>query len=106
MPNSDDFSNLKLNNEYFSNILKFSNLIFPLSKDKFRFITLYSIILSSGIKILIAKNLIKIILNQSQEKNDNSINLFTIDELHYTQNFIKSKDLIYQIIQLNQYNYF
>lgn len=88
MPNSDDFSNLKLNNEYFSNILKFSNLIFTLSKDKFRFITLYSIILSSEIKFLIAKKLIKIILNQSQEKNDNSINLFTIDELHYTQKFI------------------
>ena len=91
--------NLKLNNEFFLNILKSLSFIFPknsndnIDKDHFMFITFFSGILSSKIRFVLAKNLISILENPSKNKFDDSIYLFSINEMKYAQDFIKSNNL-------------
>ena len=108
LPSSDAFpSELKLNNEFFLNVLKFANLIFQtnsivtsidkrpkqisINKDRFEFITFFSVVLSSKIRYTLAKNLLLVLSNKSNFNK--SIHLFSIKELEYTKKFLQSKDL-------------
>lgn len=101
-------SDLTLKNENFLNILKFSYLVFSknhsedtsmnkqskqicINNDLFEFIAFFSTTLSSKIRYIIAQNLLKILT--SKQDIHNSIYIFSIKELEYAQEFIKSNQL-------------
>ncbi|KAK8846989.1 hypothetical protein M9Y10_019563 [Tritrichomonas musculus] len=95
-PNTDAFPfDLKLNNENFLKVLKFANLVFQthsmeasINKGRFEFTTFFSVVISSKIRYLFAKNLLLILKEPS-----NSLYLFSIKELEYARDFLQSKKL-------------
>ncbi|KAK8839257.1 hypothetical protein M9Y10_032188 [Tritrichomonas musculus] len=95
LPYSDDsLLDLKLYNENFLDILKFSSLILKTHStefsinDSFEFIAFFSVILSSKIRYLLAQQLL---LSVKDSSVTNSISLFSINELKYTKEFISNK---------------
>ena len=99
LPNSDSFpSDLKLNNANFSKVLNFANSVFQtnskvfsINSDRFEFTTIFSIVLSSKIRYVFARNLLVILNNPSSFYS--SLHLFSIKELEFAEEFIKSEEL-------------